>query len=284
MLSLPQSCFEPDAGRKAEVLLIAELAGGRTILRRQHIGYPFHITRAFQLDRARPDLATLYLQSTSGGLYAADRLALEVTVGAGAALNLTTQASTVVHDGRGEGSLMRHSLTVQDRAFCAMISDPYILFPGANLNISTMATVAADAVLIMAEGFAVHDPHRRGGMFARFAAETCIMRPDGEQVVVDRGSICGDDLSGNCNALGDMSAACSVLVIAPPDRLADIGEIEAAADQCGCLAGATAAPNGAGLAMRLLAPDGGTLVRGIEAAFHVASRAALGVDLAPRRK
>ncbi len=318
MLSLPQFCSEPDAGREAEVpepfpfrldrnggsgssvdafssrepvptslenaLLVAELAGGRTILRRQHVGYPFHITRAFQLDRMRPDLATLYLQSTSGGLYAADRLALDVTVGTGAALNLTTPASTVVHDGREEGSSMRHSVTVQDRAFCAIISDPYILFPGANLHIATIATVAADAILIMAEGFAVHDPNRRGGTFARFAAETRIMRPDGARVVVDRGSICGNDLSGNCDALGGMSAACSVLVIAPPDRLADIAEIEAAADKCGCLAGVTAAPNHAGLAMRLLAPDGGTLVRGIEAAFHVASRAALGVELAPRRK
>jgi urease accessory protein len=286
MLSLPQSCSEPDAGREAEVLLVAELAGGRTILRRQHVGYPFHITRAFQLDRMRPDLATLYLQSTSGGLYAADRLVLDVTVGAGAALDLTTPASTVVHDGGEEGSSMRHSVTVQDRAFCAIISNPYILFPAANLQIATIATVAADAILIMAEGFAVHDPHRRGGTFARFAAaaETRIMRPDGQRVVVDRGSIGGSDLSGNCDALGGMSAACSVLVIAPPDRLADIAEIEAAADQCGCLAGATAAPNQAGLAMRLLAPDGGTLVRGIEAAFHVASRAALGVELAPRRK
>ena len=179
---------------------------------------------------------------------------------------------------------MRHSVTVQDRAFCAIISDPYILFPGANLHIATIATVAADAILIMAEGFAVHDPNRRGGTFARFAAETRIMRPDGARVVADRGSICGNDLSGNCDALGGMSAACSVLVIAPPDRLADIAEIEAAADKSGCLAGVTAAPNHAGLAMRLLAPDGGTLVRGIEAAFHVASRAALGVELAPRRK
>ncbi len=318
MLSLPQSCSEPDAGREAEVLesvpfrldrnegsnslfdafssrepvstslenalLVAELAGGRTILRRQHVGYPFHITRAFQLDRKRPDLATLYLQSMSGGLYAADRLALNITVGAGAALNLTTQASTVVHDGREEGSLMQQSLVVQDRAFCAMISDPYILFPGANLHVATFATVAADAILIMAEGFTVHDPHRRGGTFARFSAATRIKRPDGRQVVVDRGSICGNDLSGNCDALGDMSAACSVLMIAPPDRLADIAEIEAAADGCGCLAGVTAASNGAGLAMRLLAPDGGVLVRGIEAAFHVASRAALGIELAPRRK
>jgi len=265
-------------------VLVAELAGGRTILRRQHVGYPFHITRAFQLDRMRPDLATLYLQSTSGGLYAADRLVLDVTVGIGAALNLTTPASSVVHDGGEEGSSMRHAVTVQDRAFCAIISNPYILFPGANLHIATVATVAADAILIMAEGFAVHDPHRRGGRFARFAAETRIMRPDGQRVVVDRGSISGNDLSGNFDALDGMSAACSVLVIAPPDRLADIAEIEAAVDQCGCLTGATAAPNQAGLAMRLLAPDGGTLVRGIEAAFHVASRAALGVELAPRRK
>jgi urease accessory protein len=284
MLSLPQSCSEPDAGRAAEVSLIAELAGGRTILRRQHVGYPFHITRAFQLDRMRPDLATLYLQSTSGGLYAADRLALDVTVGVGAALNLTTPASTVVHDGREEGSSMRHSATVRDRAFCAIISDPYILFPGANLHIETIATVAVDGVLIIAEGFAVHDPHRRGGTFARFSAETCVTRPDGQRLMVDRGSICGNELSGNGDALGSMSAACSVLMIAPPDRLADIAEIEAAADGCGCLAGVTAAPNGAGLAMRLLAPDGGTLVRGIAAAFHVASRAALGVELAPRRK
>ncbi len=284
MLSLPQSCSEPDAGRAAEVVLVAELAGGRTILRRQHVGYPFHITRAFQLDRMRPDLATLYLQSTSGGLYAADRLVLDVTVGIGAALNLTTPASSVVHDGGEEGSSMRHAVTVQDRAFCAIISNPYILFPGANLHIATVATVAADAILIMAEGFAVHDPHRRGGRFARFAAETRIMRPDGQRVVVDRGSISGNDLSGNFDALDGMNAACSVLVIAPPDRLADIAEIEAAADQCGCLTGVTAAPNQAGLAMRLLAPDGGTLVRGIEAAFHVAARAALGVELAPRRK
>src|SRR6202046_3724502 len=74
MLSLPQSCSEPDLGREAEVVLVAELAGGRTILRRQHVGYPFHITRAFQLDRMRPDLAALYLQPTSGGLYAPERL------------------------------------------------------------------------------------------------------------------------------------------------------------------------------------------------------------------
>ena len=284
MQFLPQSFSRFEAGRKAEVLLVAERAGGRTVLRRQHVGYPFHVTRAFQLDRMRPDLATLYLQSASGGLYAADRLSLDLVVGAGSALNLTTQASTVVHDGRGQGSMLRQSVTVKDNAFCAIVSDPYVLFPGADLRIATTATVAAGATLIMAEGFAAHDPHGRGGTFARFSTDTSIIGPDGTPLVSDRGIVGGEELAAGCGALGGMAAAGSVLMIAPPDQVADIAEIEAAVDACGCLAGVTAAPNHAGLAMRLLAPDSGTLIRGIEAAFHLAARAALGVDLAPRRK
>jgi urease accessory protein len=284
MQLLPQSFSRCETGRKAEVLLVAELAGGRTILRRQHVGYPFHVTRPFQLDRARPDLATLYLQSASGGLYAADRLTLDLVVGAGAALHLTTQASTVVHHARGQRSAMSHSVVVKDNAFCAMISDPYVLFPGADLKVATTATVAAGATLIIADGFAAHDPHGRGGIFTRFSNDTRIVGADGKPLVADRGAVDGEELAAMCGALGGMAAAGSVLVIAPPDRLADIAAIEAAADACGCLAGVTTAPNQAGLAMRLLAPDGGTLIRGIEAAFHIAARAALGVDLAPRRK
>src|SRR5712672_2300002 len=165
MQFLPQSFSRFEAGRQAEVLLVAELAGGRTVLRRQHVGYPFHVTRSFQLDRMRPDLTTLYLQSASGGLYAGDRLKLDLVVGAGAALNLTTQASTVVHDGRGIGSSMHNSVTVKDDAFCAIISDPYVLFPDGSLHIGTIATVAEGAIFIMAEGFATHDPHRRGRTF-----------------------------------------------------------------------------------------------------------------------
>jgi len=156
MLYLPQSSSRFETPRDAEVVLVAELAGGRTVLRRQHVGYPFHITRPFQLDRNKPELATLYLQSTSGGLYAADRLALDLVVGVGAALNLTTQASTVVHDGRGDRSTMRQSLTVENGAFCAFISDPYVLFPGANLHVETTVTAATDAIVIVADGFAAH--------------------------------------------------------------------------------------------------------------------------------
>jgi len=273
---------EPGLGRDVEAHLAVDVAGRRTTLRRQRVGYPLHMTRGFYLDKERPDLLTIYLQSASGGLYAGDRLKLEVSVGAEAAFHLTTQAATVVHEGRAAGSRQCQSIAVGSGAFCAVASDPYVLFPGADLELDTIASVADDAVLILAEGFAVHDPKAMGRAFAQFTSRLKITRPDGRLLVQDIGRIRGEALHGG--ALGPMAASATVVVIAPSGRLAKVEEMERAADNCLCLAGCSPAPNGAGQVMRILAPDGGALARGMEAAFHVAGGAALGVDLARRRK
>jgi len=282
MRSQPLSSSAFDSAREAEAYLVAELAGGRTTLRRQHVGYPFHVTRGFYLDAARPGFLTLYLQSASGGLYAGDRFKLNVAVGADAAFHLTTQASTIVHASRESGALQRQSIIVDAGAFCAITNDPYVLFPGADLGLETMAIVADDAVLLLADGFALHDPQAAGRPFASFSACQRILRPDGRVLLLDRGTIKGDQ--ARSGVLGEMAAAASVLMIAPANKLPSIEEIGTAIDRCGCLSGTSPAPNNAGLAIRLLAPDGGTLARGLEAAFHVAGLAALGCRPARRRK
>lgn len=284
MLYLPPSSSKSETKTATRALLVADRAGGRTVIRRQHVGYPLHVTRPFHLDRNRADLATLYLQSASGGLYAGDNITLDLTIEADAALHLTTQASTVVHDGRGLGSAQNQTIRVHSGGFGAVISDPFILFPNAHLSIATSATVAEDAVLILADGFAVHDPAQRNTCFDRFITTTRIQRPDGSLLISDRGKLAGTELAGSFGPLGGHLAAATMLVMAPPQRCADVAEMEMAAHRCGCLAGTSFAPNKAGLAMRILAADGGTLTRGIEAAFHVAAKAALGVDLARRRK
>lgn len=282
MQSLPPSSFAFDSGRAAEACLVAEFAGGRTTLRRQHVGYPLHVTRGFYLDEARPDLLTLYLQSASGGLYAGDRLKLDVAVGADAALHLTTQSATVVHHGQDAASVQQVRISVGYRAFCAISSEPYVLFPGANLSLDTIAVVADAAALFLADGIAVHDPKGQRRAFAQYAGRLRVMRPDGRMLLRDCGGLAGGEfLKG---PLGTMAATATALLIAPPDRLPTIESLVQAVDACRCLAGASMAPNQAGLVMRLLAPDGGALARGIEAAFHVAASAALGVQLARRRK
>jgi urease accessory protein len=282
MRSLPLSCFESDSGRATDAHLAAELAGGRTTLRRQHVGYPMHVTRGFYLDPARPDLLTLYMQSASGGLYAGDRLRLNIVVGPQAALHLTTQAATVVHDGRGAISSQQLRISVGSGAFGAVASDPHVLFPGANLALDTIAVVAEDAVLFLADGIAVHDPLRSGRGFSHYSSRQRILRPNGRLLLQDCGRIAGDELRSG--PFGTMAASATALIIAPPGKLPAVKSLMRAADENGCLAGASGAPNQAGLVMRILAPDGGTLARGLEAGFHVAASAALGVGLARRRK
>lgn len=282
MRSLLQSCSGFETGRSLDGALVVDRAGGRSVLRRQQIGYPLHITRGFYLDAARPDLLTLYLQSASGGLYAGDRIKLDVHVGALAAFHMTTQAATVVHDGRARGAVQRQAVTVEEGAFCALTSDPYVLFPGADLTLATEAVVAEDAVLCLADGFAVHDPEAKARPFAGFESRLSVSRPGGRLLMKDIGAIDGDGMRNG--ALGQMAAVANVVLIAPPDRLPALADMEQAAGRCGALAGCSLAPNGAGLVSRILAPDGGVLARALDASFHVAAHAALGAPLARRRK
>jgi urease accessory protein len=284
MQLLPQSFSKPHPGREARNRLEADFAGGRTIIRRQHIGYPLHITRGFYMDRAAPDLLTLYLQSASGGLYAGDRLHLSVAVRRGASLSLTSQSSTVVHHGREAGSIMHQVLEVGAGAFCSFVNDPYILFPGANLTAKTMASVADDAVLLLIDGFTVHDPASEGMSFARFETMLRVVRPDGKLLMIDNGCIAGRDVQPAGGAFGGRRAAATLTLIAPREKLPGISMLEEAVTRQGCLAGASTAPNGAGLVMRILGDDAGSLVRGMEVAFHVAGAAAKGVELARRRR
>ncbi len=275
----------PDSrARTAEAMLRFEPGGGRTVLTRQRAPYPMHLTRPFHLDPGRPDLATLYLQSASGGLYRDDRIALTIEVADGAAAHVTTQASTIVHDTQGLGARQTIRISVGRGAFAAVTPDPLVLFPGAAISTSTEISLHPQAHLIVSDGLFHHDPGAQGRPFDRFATETIVRNLEAAVLMVDRGAIEGAAFLAHASPVGRFRAAGTMLLCGPhADRL-DPVDAEACLHRRGCMGGVTAAPNGAGMAIRILAPDGGTLSRGLEAAFALAFEAALGVPPARRRK
>jgi urease accessory protein len=272
------------SGRRAAARLEFVRAGGRTVLARQHVPYPIHITRTFLLDPARPELSTLYLQSASGGLYRGDDVELEIMAAAGAAVHVTTQAATVVHDCRGATARQAVRLDAGEASFVAFTPDPLVLFPGAALAASVDLRLASGATAILVDGVCRHAPAGAGGVFERYESAVSVFDAAGRLVVCDRGAVAGGDLAGAASPLGPWSAFGNAWLLGPADRLPDPGRVEAAAANAGCLAGAGAAPNAAGLAVRLLAADGGALSRGLAAVFAVAFEAMLGVPPARRRK
>src|SRR5204862_28241 len=74
---------------------------GRTFISRQYFAYPFHVCRPFYHDAALPGLATLYVQSCSGGLYENDRLMVDLEAAPLTEAHVTSQASTIVHGMNG---------------------------------------------------------------------------------------------------------------------------------------------------------------------------------------
>lgn len=271
-------------GRRVEARLTFARGGGTTILAGQVTPYPFHITRVFRLQPEAPDLATLYLQSASGGLYRGDRLELDITVRAGACAHVTTQSATVVHETGPSPARQETRLTVGAGAFLALDPDPMILFPGACLELDTRIVLAEGARAIVAEGIAHHDPQGAGRPYGTLSLALRIETSSGQTLVAERVRIDGMEFIADSSPLGTHRAYGSLLVLAAGDVLPEPTRLQTAADEAGCLSGVSALPNGAGLGLRLLAGDGGRLASGLQAAAAVAFEALAGTTPGRRRK
>lgn len=280
-------CGAPN--RQIEAALRFAVGGGRTVLVHQRVPYPFHVTRAFQLDRQRPDLATLYLQSAAGGLYRGDRLQMDIDIAPGAAVHITTQAATIVHDTRERPAAQFTRLHVARDGFAAVVPDPLVLFPGAAIESAIDVTLERDACAIVAEGFAHHDPTDSGRPFAHATLSTIVRNAEGRVLLSDRGAVSGYAFLGSGSPAGPYGAVGTLLVLRQGAEWRGAERLDAAAlehrlDAAGCLAGVTRAPHDLGLAVRILAGDGGALARGLDLAFGFAFEALLGFPPARRRK
>ncbi len=269
--------------RDVAARLSFEVCGGRTILWRQHVPYPMHVTRAFHLDAGHPELATLYLQSASGGLYRGDRIALEIDAGPDARVHVTTQSATIVHDTRASLARQDCRIAVAAGACVALTPDPLVMFPGAALETATEIVLTPGGGAVLSEAVAWHDPCGLGRKFTRYAASTVVRAASGGVLATDRTVLEGGAFGGPASPLGPWQATGCVLILGRSVAV-DATELVRSLAQFGCLAGASRLPNGAGLAIRMLAASGGELSRGLQAACNWAIGQSFGVTPARRPK
>ncbi len=271
-------------GRSAHAELSFVAGGGRTVLARQFVPYPFHVTRPFRLDPARPGLSTLYLQSASGGLYRGDDLTLSLRIGSGAQAHVTTQAGTIVHDTGAAPARQRVTLHVERDAFLAFTPDPLVLMPGAGLLGHTEITLAPGAAAIVCEGFAWHDLEGKRRPFDRLRQTLSVKSDGGSCLVYEAGELDGRDFLDQASPLGPYRALASTLILADPGTLPDAARLHTVAETQGCVAGVGTLPNAAGLLVRCLGPDGGRLRAAVSSVFDEAFHALVGVPPATRPK
>ena len=259
--------------------------GERTGIGRQFASYPFHLTRSFHLDAAIPHLTTLYLQSSSGGLYGGERLTAEISVGPGAAAHVTSQAATIVHDARGQGTVQDMALKLAAGSFLAYTPDPLVLFPGARLTASSQLRLAPGAVALITDTIADHQLARDDRPFERYRSAVLVTDESGRLLVSDRMSIDGRDFAQAIGS-GDRrwtTAGSALLLGAEPD-LPTARSIAAAIETASSVGGVTGLPNDAGYAVRILAARSGALRQAIAGLFGVVANHRFGAWPVARRK
>ena len=258
--------------------------GSRTVIGRQHVCYPFHFTRPFSFDAAMPSLLTVYQQSSSGGLYRADDLSCRYRLGAGAACHVTTQAATVVHDCRGKPARQVGEIALAEGSFLALTPDPYVLFPGASVSSTLDARLAPDAVLLVAEAFAMHDPEAKARPFDHLASDTTIRNTAGHLLVRDCYRISGSDLAGPASPIGRWRTVANFLMLGPPSRLPAREQLVGCSLDSEVAIGVSALANSAGWGVRCLAVDAVAARRVAETIFSACVHSALGQLPVRRRK
>ncbi|MBU1176665.1 MAG: urease accessory protein UreD [Alphaproteobacteria bacterium] len=266
----------------------ARAPDGRTYLDRQFASYPFHICRPFYPDfgPAR-GMATVYVQSCSGGLYSGERLAAEITLGRGARAQVTTQASTIVHKGTYGAAGQVCAIDAGPETLVEYLPDPVILFPAARLESRLRVALDATASAVLFDSMLAHDFRGKGDGFDRFANEIAIVAPDGEPLVIDRFRITGDDFrAGGIGRMGGYACLGNVIAVAPGVETATLIDAARAATMGlgeGSV-GVSRLPSLPGFSARILARDAVAMKNAMLRLWEVSRTLIAGAPPRPRRK
>jgi urease accessory protein len=261
---------------------------GRSFLAHQYADYPYHICRAQYFDAAPAGMATLYLQSCSGGLFENDRLNFNIIAGAGTAVHITNQASTIVHSARGPGMAShRGTIIALPGSFVEYLPEPTILFPDSRLEVRLDLQVGESASIMVCDSFLLHDPSGKGAVPALLDASLNATLVDGTLIARDRMRIAGSTWEASQpGAFGEWKCQGIILVLTSLVASNSLcSEIRNAISSMGDLyAGVTTLSQARGICARFLSRDAVPLKAAMTAAWKATRKLLCGLEPAVRRK
>jgi len=259
---------------------------GRTVLASRRQRFPLRLTVPLALDPAVPEMAFVYVQNPTGGVFAGDRLRTRIEAGAGTRLHLTTPSATKIYRMESGRAEQLAELDAGDGAYVEALPEPLIPQAGSRLVSRTAVRLGEGAAFVGAELVA---PGRHGETFAYelLELETSVVDAFGRERCVDRLRLepalrrpSARGLLGPATHLGTLLAVADgrdgeALAAASDSRLAGLAGVEAAAGVLPC---------GQGMLVRALGASTAAVRRAVEAAWAEARLALLGAPLPPRRK
>ena len=229
--------------------------------------YPYAVMSPLRLDREPVHMATVILQSASGGIFANEQLTQSIDVLNGAAARVMTPSATVVH-AMPNGGKASQTITIgaSAGALFEWLPQPLVLFPDSRLAQTLVIKAAPDAMVLATEGFLTHDHTGKDATFGWLDTRIELRRCDGRLIAMDHSRCSGEMLLAPLPGIvGRFRAFGTVLVCAelPQQKVALLSEAMIASAQSisRLYLGTTVIRGNAGVLLRIAANDGGSLVQ-----------------------
>ena len=185
----PQQMPSGTVGKSGFLRLGFERRDGRTILAELDRRVPYLAQRALHSDPAMPDLAHVFLITSSGCLLQGDRLALEVALGSEARAHVTTQSATKIHAMEANYALQTQSFVLGEEAYLELLPEPLIPHRRARFASDTQIVIAPTATLLYSEivqsGRKHHHPEECFGL-TLLSLAVAARRPDGSMLFTEK--------------------------------------------------------------------------------------------------
>jgi urease accessory protein len=283
----PPQMRSGSVGKTGFLRLGFERRGSRTILADLDRRAPYMAQRALYCDQAMPDLASVFLITTTGCLLQGDRLALDIALGPGARAHVTSQSATKIHAMEANYAAQTQTITLADDAYLELLPDPVIPHRHARFVSDTQIAVAPSATLLLSE---IIQPgrkhHHRDECFGAtvISLSTAAARPDGrslftEKLVMEpqRYAMRQTGVMGAFDVLGN------IVLCTPGDKADRIEErVEADIDLASGVAfGACRLPNDAGLIYKVLGRETAQVKAKVREFWGLVREEVTGAGLAP---
>jgi urease accessory protein len=274
-------------GKSGFLRLRFERRDDRTILANLERRAPYMVQRPLYCDQAMPDLAHVFLITTTGCLLQGDRLTLDIALGPRAQAHITSQSATKIHAMDANYAAQAQAISLEDEAYLEFLPDPVIPHRHARFLSDTQICVAPSATLLFSEivqpGRKHHHPDECFGATV-ISISTAAARPGGRRLFVERLLIEPQRYAmRQTGVMGPFDVLGNVVLCTPKDKADRIQERVAAdvdlAD--GVAFGACRLPHDAGLIYKVLGRETAQVKAKVRELWAVVREEVIGVSIPP---
>ena len=176
-------------GKVGLLRLAFERRGDRTVLADLFRQAPLLVQRALYWDAEMPEMACVFIISTSGGILQGDRYRIDVSLGAGARAHLTTQAANKIQEMDANYAAQLQRIVLAEDAYLEYLPEPTIPYRRSRFITHTAITLPESATMLYAEILLPGRRYHRGGEIFDYDLFSCALRatrPDGADLFVEK--------------------------------------------------------------------------------------------------